>query len=173
MGCGHQVRLPLNQLWRKDPWTGKGRNGASWGPRQQLSPPRAPATRAPEASTQGPASPEKGLEEQPNPQAINILAGVGPGHGMSVRTGASGGGLAGASLSVPLRATPESPCTPFGTVTLHPTSLSKGGPGPSPDQGPPKLPSSSARAPEATGQRSVSGLTQLHPTLHKWASPLE
>ena len=165
----------MNQLRSKEgPLDWQRQDWGQLGAKATAEPPKAPATRAPEASTQGPASPEKGLEEQPNPQAINILAAVGPGHGMSVRTGASGGGLAWAQLLVPLRVTPNSPCTPFGTkLRLDPTSLSKGVPDPSPNQGPPELFSSSSRALEATGKGSVSGLRQLHPTLHKWASPQE
>lgn len=50
-GGRHQARLSLKRLRSQGPSIGKGRNGASWGPRQQLNPPRAPATRAPEAST--------------------------------------------------------------------------------------------------------------------------
>lgn len=58
---GHQVRSPLNQLWSQGPSIGKDINRASWGPRRQLSPPRAPATRAPEASTLAQPPQRRGL----------------------------------------------------------------------------------------------------------------
>lgn len=83
------------------------------GAKATAEPPKGTCYPSPRGLHPGPASPEKGPEEQPNPEAINTSAGVLPGRGMSVRTGASGGGLAWVLPCVPLRVTPKSPCIPF------------------------------------------------------------
>lgn len=111
-GGRHQARLSLKRLRSQGPSIGKGRNGASWGPRQQLNP-QGRLLPEPQRPPPGPASPEKGPEEPPNPEAINTSAGVVPGPGMSVRTGASGGGLAQALFSVPQRVTPQVALSPI------------------------------------------------------------
>lgn len=97
------------------------------GTKATAEPPKGSCYPSPRGLHPGPASPEKGPEEQPNPEAINTSAGVVPGRGMSVRTGASGGGLAWVPPSLPLRVSSKSHCTPFGTeLRLDPTSVVKG-----------------------------------------------
>lgn len=137
MGSGHWARLPLNQLWRE----GKGEQG-QLGAKATAEPPKAACYPSPRGLHPGPACLEKGLEERPNPKAINTSAGIVRSHGMLVRTGASGGGLAWTLLSVPPRVTPESPRIPFlDRVEAGPhLSRVEVGPGHNSGQDPPKLP---------------------------------
>lgn len=166
----------MSKLWNEGPSIGKGGNGASRGPRQQLNPPKGACYPSPRGLHPGPASPEKGPEEQPNPEAINTSAGVVPWPwNVSQNWGEWGWAGLGAALCPP-ESDPRIALSPiWDRIEAGPhLSVVKETPDPSPDQGPPtRLPSDSARTPEGTGRRSGSGLRRLHPTFHKPASPQE